>query len=101
VGWQNDLSSEHVKTDLTASNIKLHSSLARQEVQLTAVHKLVNSGYGIALRTGAAALERILERIAEITRSPGDLDSARAARKLSVEHDQKQQALDDADKPKK
>src|ERR1700728_206435 len=47
---------EKVKDDLAISNDKLHASLGRQEVQLNAVHKLVNSEYGIALRTGAAAL---------------------------------------------
>jgi hypothetical protein len=55
-----------------------------------AVHTLVNSEYGLALRTAALALEKV----ASFTKNPGDEEKARGARKLSEEHDENQRKLD-------
>jgi hypothetical protein len=57
-----------------------------QSLKLDQIHQLVNSEYGIALRIGAAALERI----AVMSGLPEDAATAKAARKMSLEHDQKQ-----------
>jgi hypothetical protein len=73
------VATEHVRE-------KLQVDGDAQSLKLDQIHQLVNSEYGIALRIGAAALERI----AVMSGLEGDSIVAKAARKMSMEHDQKQ-----------
>ena len=58
--------------------------------KLDTIHKFVNSEYGIALRLGASALERL----AAITKSPDDAKQAKLARLMADDHDRKQKEID-------
>lgn len=78
-GKHAEKATEEVKATLADNN-------SVQVGRLDSIHKLVNSEYATALRTGAAALERI----AAITKDSGDIEQAKTARKLSNDHDQKQ-----------
>ena len=54
--------------------------------KMNAIHKAVNSQYGISLEIGAVALERV----AIITHDPIDEERARGARRLADEHERQQ-----------
>ena len=84
------------KAEVAADEVKETLAVSGEATikKLDDIHKLVNSEYAIALRVGAAALERI----AASSMDPKDLQEAQAARKLSIDHDQKQAALDRAKK---
>jgi hypothetical protein len=58
-----------------------------------ATHSLVNSNFGVQLEIGAIALERV----AEYSKKPEDMEVAKMARKRFEEHAAKQKAVDAAD----
>lgn len=79
-----------VKQTLENNTEKADTAVRHTGAKLDIIHMLVNSEYAIALRVGADALERI----ASMTRDPIDIGKARIARRLSDEHDRKQELLD-------
>jgi len=70
---------------------RTHAATIQTQKTTDAIHMLVNSEYGKALRIGASALTRIAELPGA---TPSDRDAAKEAQRLSMEHDGKQSILD-------
>jgi hypothetical protein len=58
------------------------------DTKLTAVHTLVNSEHGTALKLAATALAKV----AALTKDPGDMQQAADAKAMADEHDRNQLA---------
>jgi len=81
---------EEAKAAVQEVKITLAETGAQTNKKLDAIHTLVNSEYGIALRAGATALEKI----AAMTKTADDIESAKVARQMADDHDRKQRDLD-------
>jgi hypothetical protein len=74
------------KAQATAKNLTQKLDVA--DTKLTAVHTLVNSEHGTALKLAATALAKV----AALTKDPGDLQQAADAKAMADEHDRNQAA---------